>query len=316
MKDDPREVDWAERHVKGLTRHFEILEGRVARLESQTEFETSEDDARLVNHSRRLDRYENQWSQTVTELKAGIKSLSILQGNTDRDWLNQVMGLSTKIDELMNRMRGLDHRIDWAQAASAEADARIEKRLDALDGGGGVTPHSKQFLGVEDQYSPPVGGRKYERDLDDEVDGIPDVHGRGGLRSALDEHLEGRSRDHAVEAERIVGAAAMRKEQYDRGMSTGVTRGIKLALDNAANRVRTMLTQDGHDPAVIEAIVWAIRNDGGRLPQREAFQVGVAMVSGTPAKPDLPCPGEMHCWAAEKDVKHTHDHVGVVHYVK
>lgn len=266
MEDDPREVDWAERHIKALESKVERygaemtplndrlsyvegqmvmmkthveLQDRVKRLESQTQFETSEDDARLLDHGRRIGAHDKQIEQ-----------------------------MHRNLNDRLNRAERRQEAFEKAVLAKL-GDLRI----------------SRDGVGV----GPLVESRR-----------VPIV----------DDPLYGESRAT------ITGAAAMRQEAYDRGKTSGMGIGAAKALDNAERRVRTLLTQDGHHPDVIEAVVNALRNDGGPLPRREPFQIGVAMVSA--AKPVLParCPGELSCWAAEKSMPHSHDSVGVVHYVK
>lgn len=78
-----------------------------------------------------------------------------------------------------------DREIGWAprkiralEDQVSETKARVTALEDSLRKYG--VPLVPMDFSAEDEYSPPIGGRKYERDDDDVLDGIPDVHGRTG----------------------------------------------------------------------------------------------------------------------------------------
>lgn len=181
---------------KILTR-LDQLEDRIRRESKQTEFETSEDDARIRSVEKKLDWVQHSQAESQKEILARLDKLE------------------TSLAE--SRLRAFQDEIK--PTVPVVEDSSL--------------PPGMAIMGDPDVFSPPIGGRsswldrrdanearavkrKYQRDLDDEVDGIPDVHGRGGVvraDGAVREKISATIRENA-----------MRQEIYEQGLSAGVRR--------------------------------------------------------------------------------------------
>lgn len=203
--------------------HYNLAE-RVKRLEGQTHFETSEDDARLRQLEKtvgylkqRQDVWENSWSQTVTRINHKIMSID---NHLRVDVEDQVAGLERKLGLLV------DSQNDWT--------SQFGERLVALEG------HPRPL----DLEQVRAGERLFTK--------APNA-GDVMVMSNVDE----RRRDDL--APKIRGIQAVVQQQYERGYSMGLRAGI----DEAVSRVDNLPQLEppfgsaigiGKKKAIIEAI--------------------------------------------------------------
>lgn len=133
---------------------------------------------------------------------------------------------------------------------------------------------------TEPEFSPPIGGlpaqemerlgkatgRKYEPDLDDQLDGIPDVHGRQWQDGAPVGGVVPSEHARAIKPEvmkRVTGIQVLAREQYERGLSAGASK----AFDNAERRVRHYLTERGFSEETVEELTACVRGIEDKIPQ-------------------------------------------------
>ena len=172
MEDDPREVRWAETHVKQLEQEMDVAHKAVTRVDTDlrtlhklfTEYKKGAD-KEIVDLINRVSKLEH--SGPVADGLAQVKNVvSLVEddlGGTDR----AVATLNDRVSQLESRLNAYgvpEVRGEYTDMA-LESPPRRAFNFDNIQ------------ISGEDQFSPPVGGRKYHLDLDDELDGIPDVHG-------------------------------------------------------------------------------------------------------------------------------------------
>lgn len=113
--DDPREVDWAERHIRELERQLSVLTDRVKRLESQTEFETSEDDANISELSDRVDGLRDaviRRDERINSMDAVISSQGRAIGDLERRWV-RVWEFMKQSDEGQVEAQDVSPHVHW-----------------------------------------------------------------------------------------------------------------------------------------------------------------------------------------------------------
>lgn len=300
-KDDPREVDWAEKKIRPILRHSELLEGRVfklevagtptrkiealerridhlckelaearervMRLEVQTEFETSEDDARLVDHGRRLGSHDKMIEEMHRNFE---RRISELEGRS--------VFMKSHVD-LVKRVSALADKIDWIQETEASAQQETDRGV----------------LSLNDRIS------QLESRLN--AYGVPEVRG---------EYKD--QRDPAEMTGGVVSSSSVERHEYERGLR----RGAEKALENTEARIRAWAeTRMWMDPMALDELLHAVKgervasedNDADKpLPRRTPAELGVAPVYTTA------CPGWQSCYAANQNRAHTHDLLGVVRF--
>lgn len=253
MKDDDREIGWAPRQIRKLQAdHIEAAKAIDAISE-----ELAGTDIAVSHLNDRISKVENApdwlaiekrvWSRTVSELKMQIG-----------DMQDQIRAMTPYV-EMTQRVKRLESQ---TQFETSEDDARLkdlELRLSKM---------MSDPAPWEPEFSPPVGGRKYQPDLDDEADGIPDVHGRSpgpwswresiarGCRFCVlkktwtnDAEFIDHLRDHLDE----------RQARYDKIRTT--------TLGLAEQRVRNYM-KDHFSTATIEGVISAIHGKGGGSDRR------------------------------------------------
>lgn len=123
---------WNERQIEKLAANSQELLNRVKRLESQTQFETSEDDARLKELERRV-RVLNQQSPALDEVWTREQINAELVKGKGRF----LPGLSAV--EIENTRRALEVATDrvraWASTRTVLSQALIEEICTVIQGG-------------------------------------------------------------------------------------------------------------------------------------------------------------------------------------
>lgn len=223
-----------------------------------------EDDAREIDWAeKKIRKLEANAAETAKVIDALSEELAGVQ-RTLQDHKARIEKLGSAKDRAFDLIGQLEERLNvyGIPQSSGRNGGLFEAR-----------PVLHAIQPSEPEFSPPVGGRKYQPDLDDELDGIPDVHGRpaGGVVPGLKTiPVEpgvvriGHDEDDGW-VTRIAGAAAMRREQYDRGFSHGRTS----AMEQAEDRVRSYM--DSHfSSGTIEAVIAAMQ---GRPVERIGWPI-------------------------------------------
>ncbi|MET0416527.1 MAG: hypothetical protein ABW022_10960 [Actinoplanes sp.] len=190
---------------------------------------------------------------------------------------------TTKIDEVDRRIKGwmavaerADQRslklennagvvasqsTDRVLDAHNERISRLESRLNAY----GVPEGEYQDRTPEaDEFSPPIGANPEKTGV------VGDFEGERRMKISSPPHNYGPSahpldsenaRNLNEERDRIVGAEAMRREAYERGLSAGSAK----ALQNAERRVRKYLTAYDFNETFIDGLVREMLGPVGEL---------------------------------------------------
>jgi hypothetical protein len=298
VEDDPREVDWAPKRIRGLTRHFEVLEGRVHRLEGQTQFEATEDYDRIKG-----------MEAAVRELQSAVASM-----RTQQDFMiGEGHGEPFEV-WCRRKINGLTHGFE----VHTRLIEKTEERLDGLDNadarkGNGIG-------GLSDQVNSLTETTNRLQELFSRVSALENDSSlpNGTAVSGMDNYmvspvaddgpkstwLDRRDANEVEERRRVlVEAMKDRRITFTPGFSD------ETPLIQAEARVRDYMGNH-FSTATVEGVVAALRggvvrpedNDSdARLPRN-----GYARVVATK------CPGFGQCYAADQGM-HWHDQYGVVH---
>lgn len=209
MKDDPREVDWAPKKIKALERKVMALKAVIGPENAEDEeLETTLIDW-LIELQDRVTALEGMTTTTISALRNRVVAVEGMNQKLERAIAFRLdksdRGVGQRISQLekahSDRLSGLKNQIDGLNKADARKGDRLLQLEDqfrshikwASTSGGewtdpegpviGSTERSAQMEFPIQELSPEslkvvTKGRKYQPDLDDELDGIPDVHGR------------------------------------------------------------------------------------------------------------------------------------------
>jgi len=311
MKDDPREIDWAERHIKALEEGHRSACEEIAKLGSW------------------LSRYE-----------AGVSHLSA-QTNVDRIRLNDLTAGVASLRKQLDKLEELA-KVGWANHASL-ADRVQEIAEDEL-------PTAKEWQALVDRISQIENQYVTTPGFQDLIDRVRRLESQTKFETSEDD-ARIKALEHKASWIQEVGASFQSEMERRLNSIEGYIRQLDMSAQEAAVE-RPVLDEDkipqfgapwtddkmvtlaqveagirgymtNHfSTATIEAVIKAALGEDKRrvapedndadkpLPRRTPVDLTVGGAVST----DSPCPGDMFCWAAEKNVAHRHDRAGVVHY--
>lgn len=213
-----------------IVRRLGELSARLDRLNSQTEFETSEDNAGILHLQRRM-------TDLAERLTAETKRINYLRQMV-HDFENR---MSTAVTEIKQRIGVI-------------VEERLTERVTALENGsrlvgtGGLIDQIMSRLaalegfarnGIEPEFSPPIGGRLV-----------------GGVAHSL---REVEQRFAAAMSGPDVIHIDPPKPQVENAFERGYVAGRRAAVDEAVSRVESWLDANWPDPTPSTAILNQIR---------------------------------------------------------
>lgn len=143
-------------------------------------------EARLDNHDDRLSAMTPyvELAERVSKLEANTVEASKAIDSISEELVGTDMAVAQINDREVADVRALNDRIMALESpvftgptaarlvgGIPQAEARVKLYLDS------TIPVGRPVAGMENYRAPKRSGRKYHRDLDDEIDGTPDVHG-------------------------------------------------------------------------------------------------------------------------------------------
>jgi hypothetical protein len=211
MEDDERSVDWAPSKIRAL--------------------------------ENSMDRMSENFTTRLDQLDREVKNIrwNMEQSGKDQERGNEGMGGRIyDLEQAVARIEGVisdEVKAAWS-ATVRELDEVREQPVRARN----------YFVDLE--FSPPVGGRKYQLDDDDLIDGIPDVHGRRAGDVEDRTHLRGTgaparhggifSIGTPVPAELVDNGGVVpltKNDEIEKVFERAWTRGQAAALDEAESRI-------------------------------------------------------------------------------
>jgi hypothetical protein len=299
MKDDPREVDWPEKKIRGLEAKIDELSAQLKAIER--------------NRTPAPDR--------VTALEDRVAAI---EGDEDDDGIPALENRLNRFDETIDEMgarvaalEGFPRRVktyplsfqDEPEGTVIGRDSSFLEKRDANEARGGDPTCSE--TGHDHTTSSCLGPRVK-------------VPGRGDVVDRL--ITEGPFVAGGVIPEWITTATAMntiRAALMETRPVAKAERTRNLALQAAERRVRHYMATQA--PWTFEGVAQAIRGAGSGAPLKpedntaldepkrwDRAPVGHQWPEGEAEQRQGPCPGDMACWAANKSKRHIHDSHGVV----
>lgn len=284
---DPRSIDWTPKQIQELKE-------RITRLEDAAPT-VSELEPRITTLEKSVETdgvpMSRDWLELKDRIDAQRKALASQREAIKHHSLKleRIDGLD--LEKMTVRLDDIERRMLRLIAAATDQSDLVRRISVILENHEIRLPPQGEVL----EFSPPIGGietigagvvselhrakgRKYQLDDDDLLDGIPDVHGNGGVvrNGGLFEvpvEIGQETKD------RITAAKAMRAEAYDRGFSSGKV----AALAAAERRVRAALEEMGHplEGHHVDGVINALRGEksikdnpgevaksGGHRPER------------------------------------------------
>jgi hypothetical protein len=162
MEDDERSVDWAPSKIRALGDQLNDLAREVGN-------QFSEVDRRRAALGDVLERMSEHFTTRLDQLDREVKNIRQVMEGTRKDQERGNEGMGGRIYDLEHAVARMEGVISDEVKAAWSATVR-ELDEDRIPQFGAPW--------ANDEFSPPVGGRKYQLDDDDLIDGIPDVHGR------------------------------------------------------------------------------------------------------------------------------------------
>lgn len=261
MKDDPREVGWAEKKIKALERKVEELAAAVF---------SDDGDNRITEAHRRISAEAIRMNELRSRPEDETSCRGVDRLNRQVDRLMKTEAITQElVSNLVIRVDGHESRIAWLQTASTEAQQEMERRLDELENAEIVMSVTDwkalldRISALEtalENYGVPTPRAKTPR-ADDLINGESTPQWgavwSGGASTRV-AHQYSVQQDALREAsvKHITGVQAMGKEQYERGLSAGA----EAALVRAMRRVQLVLIRMGWAPdsPVMKTVLGAI----------------------------------------------------------